>query len=75
MIIFVCIFLVLVIGIGSGAGIYLAIKNANTAVKLGNVSVSEGSARFLVSTFKSDYIALLSNNKISAYDSERFWNT
>ena len=75
LIIFVCIFLVLVIGIGSGAGIYLAIKNANTAVKLGSVSVSEGSARFLVSTFKSDYIALLSNNKISAYDSERFWNT
>jgi hypothetical protein len=74
LLIFVCIFLALVIGIGSFAGIYLAIKNSKTAVKLGSVSVSEGSARFLVSTFKSDYIALLSNNKIAAYDSERFWN-
>ncbi len=75
LLIFVCIFLALVIGIGSAVGIYLAVKSSKTAVRLGNISVSEGSARFLVSTFKSDYIALLSNNKIAAYDSERFWNS
>ena len=70
---FVCIFLALVIGLGSGFGIYIAVRNKNSAIRIGNITVSEGSARFLVSTFKSDYIALLHNNQIDAYDSERFF--
>lgn len=72
---FVCIFLALIIGLGSGFGIYIALRNKNSAVRLGNITVSEGSARFLVSTFKGDYITLLSKSGISAYDSEGFWSS
>lgn len=70
---FVCIFLAIVIGVGGTFGIMTAIRYSQAAARVGNRTVSEGTARYLLSRYKTDYISILSRNGIEAKDTEEFW--
>ena len=76
LLIFVCIFLSLVVVISSVLGIILAVKERDTLVKYGNVSMREGECIYLATVFKSDYIAYLNAAGVKGVrDTDSFWSS
>ena len=74
--IFVCIFLSVVLIFGTVMGIVIAVNNAKTVVRYGNVNISEGEARYLASIYKKEYMRSLSAMGIARVsDTEAFWST
>ncbi len=74
--IIVCIFLSIVIAFGAGFGIYFAIEEANTAVRLDSVRMDEGMVRVFSSYFKDRHISdLVLSGYHTARDTEEFWQS
>ena len=71
--IFVCIFLSFVIIFGGTLGIILGVREARTYASYDGNYVSEGVVRFLISDYKTQYIAGLNASGVRAYDSKYFW--
>ena len=70
----VCIFLSILLIFGATLGIIMGINEANTVMKLGGVSMSEGVVRVFASYFKSLHLADL---RLAGYDgaedTDAFW--
>ena len=72
---FICIFLAVLIVFGATAGIIVAVRNAKSVAKSGNVYVTEGVANYFASQFKITYMATLKADQVlGVEDKESFWN-
>lgn len=72
----VCIFLSVVLLFGVGFGVYFAIDEANTVVRLENVKMDEGVVRVFASYYKDLHISSLRKaGYYNARDTEEFWGS
>ena len=69
--IFVCIFLAILLIFGTVTGIMIAVRNIGAVAKAGAVTVDEGVASYLSSTFKKIYFQ---TSHVSGSDTEEFWS-
>ena len=76
LIIFACVFLGAVILAGSVFGIALAVRNAGYTMSYGGIGLSEGVTNYLVSYYKSTYMAMRAEMSGQAFpDNEVLWNS
>lgn len=73
-IIITVVFLSLVLIAGLVLGAVAIVKDARAVAKYKGVKIDLGVANYLAATFKSDYIAILNDRGIDAYDDPFFWN-
>ena len=72
----ICIFLSVLLLAGIGFGIYFAVEEANTLVRLENVRMDEGVVRVLASYHKDRYMTVLNGLGYSnVRDTDTFWNS
>ena len=67
--------LVLAIGFGATFGTILIVKQATAVVSYGTVTISKGTASYLISRFKATYIDKANDTNSLAGDYEGFWQS
>ena len=73
--VFICVFIAVVLVAGGSLGVAVGIKNARATVRYENVTIDEGTVRYLASYYKMLYIRSLCIAGIDASDEAAFWNS